>query len=440
MKIKCIYALSISIMFIMTACAEPSHTAPSESYSTDSILCASEFSNSGQVELIRNEIQCDGYSSENGFFRIVPRIDGSNNLHFTDYNTKQETIVCNRLECLHTDESCPSWFPFGASAILPIPVGDSLVILHCGNSDFLDTYGSAALAHIELSSPTRENPQIICTFDATSEILTNIGGRQNYARDEENLYFIVQALNPTTPDMPPQRFLYACNITSGKVFRLKSLEETSRIVGAYDDKLVLESTPNSLDVSVDANSLTRQLIILSTSNLQETLINSHPYTWTGRCEDSIYYALTPTSDVVSIDLKTGKVETIIHQAFSSELMNTSYSIYNIYNKCLFGSFALYDEKTMIADQLGFFINIPNRSIEELAFHYSGEFGSVPFLIASESVMDYMVVTGVKRIDITIPISQTESMETYYELNQYAFIDKEDFLAGNTNFTELQNIS
>lgn len=95
---------------------------------------------------------------------------------------------------------------------------------------------------------------------------------------------------------------------------------------------------------------------------------------------------------------------------------------------------------MIADQLGFFINIPNRSIEELAFHYSGEFGSVPFLIASESVMDYMVVTGVKRIDITIPISQTESMETYYELNQYAFIDKEDFLAGNTNFTELQNIS
>ena len=52
----------------------------------------------------------------------------------------------------------------------------------------------------------------------------------------------------------------------------------------------------------------------------------------------------------------------------------------------------------------------------------------------------MVVTGVKRIDITIPISQTESMETYYELNQYAFIDKEDFLAGNTNFTELQNIS
>ena len=119
---------------------------------TEGLTDVSEFSPAGEIRPLLDLATVDGYSTAEGFYRFVPREDASSNLCYIDFASGQEIYLCSQPNCAHADASCTSWYPSNLGILLPIPVGDRLVVLHGGSPSYASLIGDDALAQIEFAA------------------------------------------------------------------------------------------------------------------------------------------------------------------------------------------------------------------------------------------------------------------------------------------------
>lgn len=69
-----------------------------------------------------------GSGSDEGFYELIARQDGSANLRYIDYASAREIYLCAAPNCTHDNESCPSWL--ADPACTPLVVGDRLLLFY----------------------------------------------------------------------------------------------------------------------------------------------------------------------------------------------------------------------------------------------------------------------------------------------------------------------
>ena len=118
----------------------------------------------GELECLYTDSYIDGYASNEGYYRFVAGKNGMNHLMYTDFSSAQEVYLCNQPNCEHKDSACTAVFPTFMGFHAAIPVGDTVVIVNGGASDYSAVLGDDALPSIELMTPC-----LLYTSDAADE-------------------------------------------------------------------------------------------------------------------------------------------------------------------------------------------------------------------------------------------------------------------------------
>lgn len=107
-----------------------------------------------------------GGLGKEGFYFVTPwsRADGSFNLLYADYTSRQEVYLCAQPNCKHDTESCTSYIPLSPGGVTPEVVGDKLALVYFG-SEFGGEDDSNP-AHIEAMDLDGANRRTCVSFAA----------------------------------------------------------------------------------------------------------------------------------------------------------------------------------------------------------------------------------------------------------------------------------
>ena len=206
MKKTCskIAALALAGALLLTGCGKPQGSSEPVG-DVGQALVASD------VEAIWERTYPNTYNSASGSYNTELRPDGSANICYTDFATGQKIVLCSQLNCAHDNESCSAWVNAVGGKVMPIPVGDKVVLLYAGSIYNYELFGDDTLARVEIMNADGTDRRLIHTFAATEQVaFMPFAG---LARDNENLYFAIE----DSQTGPGVRTIYAANVISGTV-------------------------------------------------------------------------------------------------------------------------------------------------------------------------------------------------------------------------------
>lgn len=233
------FLLFVTVLLCTAASCGVSNAPQESDFSTSQSMPAS-MSNTQSMEALSFLGQGAplGDGSKDGYYYMRQREDGSFNIHYVDYESYSEIVLCNRPECTHADESCSAWRPYGGSAAGAIPIGNSLYPIFYGSvqeGDFA-RYGDLAKVRIEKSEKDGSGTKQLLALEAHQTLEGGI------AADGNTLYMTVQTVEQEKQSEHTRvtREIYAVNLQDGTVQKSETMEQTDlQIIGAAGRKLLL---------------------------------------------------------------------------------------------------------------------------------------------------------------------------------------------------------
>lgn len=162
MKPKALLAIALGAVFLVACTGGPDQSGAS-GVSTVSAAPQSSEQNTEQQQLTMLQgfggVPLGGFG-EDGLYFVTPwaREDGSFNLWYADYNSRQILPLCAQPNCSHTSDSCTSFIPLSPGGVLPEVIGNQLVLFYLGQTHGLDDPeqgGNARLEVMELDGSGR---------------------------------------------------------------------------------------------------------------------------------------------------------------------------------------------------------------------------------------------------------------------------------------------
>lgn len=382
------------------------------------------------VEVLREDLEDDGFSSSSGYYRVIFREDQiAFNLCYTDFATRQEIYLCNQPNCTHDNESCTSWFPLDNAITYPVPVSDKLVLIHGAVPGYAEVMKEDGVAQVILMNPDGSEQKTIARFSSTDRIASVPPG--GLARDNENVYFVLES------DIDGTRTLYAANVNTETVEPLYVMPEPGeKIVGGVGDELVLSYSPETYDLSVEASDMTSYVVRFNPDTQTVTPLFSHPYLDANICADGKYFRLAADGTIYVHDLETGEV-------LSEKTTGLAAAEYN--EDC-FKMEGYFDGKMLVSTQYVpdensypvveyFGIDPTSGEVQEITHTYTSYYGDeLPSAIKGQTETEYLIVTGDTKGMMMLAVYD-EQLQEYIEMLQitetYSMIPKEDFWANRS---------
>lgn len=177
-------ALAACLALALTGCAAPqsgSAASPSTAQTAPSPQSAAP---AGPLTTLQGSggRPLGGFGPE-GLYFVTPwaRSDGSFNLWYADYATRQILPLCASPNCTHETDSCTSYIPPSPGGALPEVVGDRLVLFYPGQPGGSDSSATARLEVMGLDgSDRRETLRFAANQTAERPMVTD--GSTIYAR------------------------------------------------------------------------------------------------------------------------------------------------------------------------------------------------------------------------------------------------------------------
>lgn len=384
-----------------------------------------------------NDDNLDGYYSATGYYRTIKRgADGSKNICYIDFATGQEIILCSQINCKHDSEACASWTPVSQGRLMPIPVGNKLVLLHGGNPRFAEILGEDARARVEIMNLDGTDRHLIYKFEATDMVPTL--PRAGLARSENTLYFAIES------SLAGKRTIYAVNTDTEEVKAVYVMDgEEEQIIGGVGNHLILEYTPGSYDLSKQNEDLVTKVIKLNLDTSEVTDLFEHPYKEVGTCSDGKYISLGVDHKIHMYDLKTGAeiytkpVE--LADTFAWNDMQCS----GIFD----GSLVVTGSNTQDCDDntessryfFTYRIDPETGNASELNWEYPDVTGyPTASRIVAETNDNFMVTIGEERIGTVMPTLEGKREKTGFNVQKYGLISKENFWNNSGEITPIMD--
>lgn len=116
-------------IFVLAACAQTDHTSePVESTERPSVADSAQITVLGDLKLC-DPLAGGGAATSDGYYYTLLREDGNLNIHYLDYSTYSDIILCNSPNCTHEDESCGSFIHSNGLVPSLAVVGDRLLVV-----------------------------------------------------------------------------------------------------------------------------------------------------------------------------------------------------------------------------------------------------------------------------------------------------------------------
>lgn len=375
-----------------------------------------------------------GSGCEQGFFLVSPyaHADGSGNLLYIDYATKQVLPLCSQLNCTHRDETCTSWIPYNTGGVVPAVVDDMVLLVYLGSGDY-ENKGKAALPHIEAMRFNGADRKQIAEFSANQKI------EKPFFTDGESLFFRLS----TVEEDSSTACIMQVDLSTG-VCRERCALEADRVDwvwGAFGRSVVMYRTkePNGADAFAQVTAY--ELYLLNIDTQEKTPVFEWP------AADSMPNLFgrflvvddQEKSQVETVDLSTGD-RFMFPQIQLPQDRLTDFVIYDYRDGHL-----LYRVRTLKENRGGIksldFFTCGKEDREPRAWNLRYVFseGATPV-----SVIDtlpngkYLVV---KNEAFGNTAEQNEEGITYYApapVREYALISQQDYWAGIPNYEDIAN--
>lgn len=135
------YFIAILLGSLLCACSTgPTAKDTSSNSPTDSFQDETPQALEGEQSMVLNGepfeqvVPCEdnvyGSGNNDGFYQIISNTDGSHNVVFIDYKTRQQIYLCTDANCQHNNERCNSWFPDDNTQIWPVACDNQIFFVH----------------------------------------------------------------------------------------------------------------------------------------------------------------------------------------------------------------------------------------------------------------------------------------------------------------------
>ena len=285
--------------------------------------------------------------------------------------------MCNRPECLHEDETCTSWLPYGGGGGALLTAGNHLFYLSFGNTTpgVAQRLGEDALPQMIEMVLNGANHIVRQKLNAFEQV------RQGIAYDDNAISFVCDSYENGVNGDLRTRSLYRYDIQSKNLEKRKELSPSEQIVGVNGRSLILNISDGAQDITEDAGGIETKIVSYDVDTQEESVLLSHPFTTLGRVYNKYYY------------------------------------MYNL------------SESTLLKQQL-----TPNAPLETIRKGVGKQVEIV------DELDDYfLVIESVADQEVTLPDSDPP-MTLPYLYFQYALIEKSDYYNSTPNYVPIEGIS
>ncbi len=380
-------------------------------------------------------------SSEEGYYYLRVRDDGTHNICYIDFATHQDIVLCNRLECTHSDETCNSWIGSLYNTPYLITANDGLLVIYPGNA-IISTTDSTVFGHVDHLDFNGSNRRTIASFDSLS-MFTNY-----YAITDDYLFYQLDVYDSTSASSKKFRIERLDLKTGERTTIVESDSEASFLIGASPSGLIITAFTFSEEIAGQAPEIssTAYLVNADTGEMKELIDwgNETEYELAGR--DQLIY-LTPDGVLHGVDYKTCQntvlVDKPLQKFFKEQSISgkTSFQLcFEVQNKVVVKGTVIGTDPSKTRDIL-FYIDLNDETVHALSLTSragNNNEGVSTLNIACVAKEYLVVVTGYRS---EVPAPGADSMAALYTSNipQYALLSCENFFNNNPNYQSIQTI-
>lgn len=356
-------------------------------------------------------------------------VSAPNTVYYYDETSGQSVPLCARPECPHTDDSCTAWAPGLLYLLLDVQNDSQPLYLYSSTEDPSgEQYPTVRLYRMSANGADRT----LCM-----EYQNGLVDLQMAASDDF-VYFLSSEVDPATQSSV--KCLYQASLSDGKLEKLQQYDQPTILLGAYDQKLVLEHNNDSylsavadvfeLDVSTGQET---QLFHYEASGEMSDDYNPAPHS-VAFSHGQYLYILEPsgerTAQLSRRDLRSGEEEMVAESVpyYGSQVAEDG---------CFLDGKLLLTCSEKIADGMSgstFAIDLTNGSCQEVTLH---DGYGVPYEVAGETEQHFIIPLGesLRTAKVTGPTG-VEETSSYYATDFY-LLKKADYYASADNRTPLQ---
>jgi hypothetical protein len=368
--------------------------------------------------------------TENGYYEMLPWGDNTMNITFVDYATKSRVYLCNRPECTHHDESCPSWFSAEDAA-----GGGGLFT--DGNYLYFMRIGTGAEAGhpetITASSPSQifrmglngENREKILEFSGADSIWGGI------AEDSGVFYFLKDSLVKQGDELTPIRQLVSFDPGSKKQNVIADLDMDTHFLGIDSDGFILKTLAGYDDKTIHTVFLLRA----KTGEIEQVK------QWKGMKsiaqvnDGQLYYLDVTTATLTATDIDTKTEKTVAENLpFHQDDRIQRIGIWD--NHLMF---TIYEHGKNTVENIHYYsIDLASGACKESALKFTTFNITQPVLIMAENSTDFLVYYNKRPVKVTTTDMNGDPYEMDGEEAVYGLISKQDYWNNQPNYEEIQN--
>lgn len=356
-------------------------------------------------------------------------VSAPNTVYYYDETSGQSVPLCARPECPHTDDSCTAWAPGLLYLLLDEQNDSQPLYLYSSTEDPSgEQYPTVRLYRMSANGADRT----LCM-----EYQNGLVDLQMAASDDF-VYFLSSEVDPATQSSV--KCLYQASLSDGKLEKLQQYDQPTILLGAYDQKLVLEHNNDSylsavadvfeLDVSTGQET---QLFHYEASGEMSDDYNPAPHS-VAFSHGQYLYILEPsgerTAQLSRRDLRSGEEEMVAESVpyYGSQVAEDG---------CFLDGKLLLTCSEKIADGMSgstFAIDLTDGSCQEVTLH---DGYGVPYEVAGETEQHFIIPLGesLRTAKVTGPTG-VEETSSYYATDFY-LLKKADYYASADNRTPLQ---
>lgn len=369
--------------------------------------------------------------TEDGMYQLVSWGEHGANITFFDYHTRARIYLCNRPDCTHTDESCPSWFSPEANAGGAGLFTDGKYLYHmrlgsgveAGKPETATGTSSTIITRMELNGDNRETIMAL----GGAEFIWGAVAEKNGV-----FYFLQDSLVETNGTIAPLRQMVAYDTNTRQIKPIHEFDQNTYFIDICKDGFVMKT----LELQPDNTTLqTVSLYRLATGEIEEVM------QWGGmniiaQAENGyLYYIDTYTAEFGAVDLDT-KATTILSDSLPLH-ENDNIMRLGIYDGYLM--FTVYEYEKRTVEGISYYsVHLETGELVENTLKYTAFNITNPVLIRAESNSHFLVIYNESLL--TIPSTGPDGLPCDIESAEehIALITKTDFWNNNPVYLPIEN--
>lgn len=367
--------------------------------------------------------------TDDGYYEIMNRTSvGGSNIMYTDFATCKQIYLCNRPECYHNDENCPSYFPGNCTP----------------NFIFMDKSGTKLLSYV--SYRDEEDNYIYQLYSMNTDgserkMICDLGSampsKGHIVGSDDKIYNVI--LRPNFEKKETEQKLISIDLSSGEKEELYTFENGEKIVSACGSRIYLDrynsgKSKHAVD-TIDLATGERKEVYSYSNYKTDGMVSALEAVFD---ENYMYYVIAEDDTYNKINLDTGERQVLISSL--SKHIDTQNSIYPVDimdNHIFVQNVKTADENGYIESHWYMIDMLTGQIIEQDIEYYQFDERRVAYPVArfKDSML---IIYNTENVTVTLYGPGNTPYEVQTPVYKYGVISKSDFYSNINNIQPVEN--